>query len=137
MWFILVMSYVQPAQSFTLDMVELILNLMNLLTYLYAHCWLMFQNSKWQCDLLSFFLLSGTWHFFGLGECWSKNCYNLLQLNYSFKHMFYYLFVYFMSRRSLFSSGMYEFKVYIKSIYYYHFMILLIKIDIIKSHLIY
>ena len=35
------------------------------------------------------------------------------------------------------AQGMYEFKVYIKSIYYYHFMILLIKIDIIKAHLIY
>ena len=36
---------VDPRFDKTLDMVELILNLMNLLIYLYACCWLMSQNS--------------------------------------------------------------------------------------------
>ena len=63
------MSYVQPAQSFILDMVELILkNLMNLLTYVYAHCWLISQNLLWQCDLLSFFCSVGL----GISSVWGN-----------------------------------------------------------------
>ena len=37
--------YVQPVQSFTLDMVELIINFMNSFIHAYACCWLTFQSS--------------------------------------------------------------------------------------------
>ena len=54
------MSYVQPAQSFTLDMVELTLKPYEF-TYL-CICLLLAHVSKFAmtCDVLSFFLLSGT-----------------------------------------------------------------------------
>ena len=55
------------------------------------------------------------------------------QLNYVFKHMFC-IFLHILCHASHYSApGMNEFKVYIKSIYYYHFTILLIKIDIVWS----
>ena len=45
--------------KFTLDMVELMINLMNSLIYAYACCWLTSQSFLWQCDLLSLFCSVG------------------------------------------------------------------------------
>ena len=129
--FIPFVSYVQLVQSFTLDMVELMINFMNSLIHAYAYCWLTFRSSLWQYDLLSFSLLSGTWNFSGLGECWAWFCYHFWHYNNTFKCIFYYLPCILCDADCYLALGKNEFDVYATLVINIIFTTLLTYISII------
>ena len=82
---------------------------------------------------LIFLFAQGDLAFLWFGGMLISDLLSFWQFNYSFKHMFVILLHIWCHMAHHLAPGMNEYKVYLKSVYYYHFMILLIKIDIVWS----